>query len=143
MDFDRKSKRAVPAGAFYTAVTRVKCLEKLFLRNFEESHIRTDCRVKEEIKKLLKKPYVFLKRYLNQPCFEDQNNETKLTYLNINGFSSHKDDISTDLNLLESDIIVIAETKSKAGCGSFKIPGLHCKSVLKAATNQSGGMALN
>ena len=142
VDFERKSKRAVPAGAFYTAVTRVKCLEKLFLRNFEENHIRTDCRVKEEINKLAKKPYVFLKRYLNQPCFENHNTETKLTYLNINGFSSHKDDISTDLNLLESDIIVIAETKSMAGCGSFKIPGFHCKSVVKAVTNKSGGMAL-
>jgi hypothetical protein len=94
------------------------------------------------MKKLTKKPYVFLKRYLNQPCFENHNTETKLTYLNLNGFSSHKDDISTDLNLLESDIIVIAETKSMAGCGSFKIPGFYCKFVLKAVTNQSGGMAL-
>ena len=117
-------------------------LSKLFLRNFKEDNIRTDCRVKEEIQKLAKKPYVFLKRYLNQPCFENHSTETKMTFLNINGFSSHKDDISTDLNLLESDIIVIAETKSKAGCGSFKIPGFQCKSVVKAVTNQSGGMAL-
>ena len=85
---------------------------------------------------------MFLKRYLNQACFENHNTETKLTYLNINGYNTHKDDISTDLNLLESDIIVIAETKSRAGCGSFKIAGFHCKSVLKAVTNQSGGMAL-
>ena len=142
VDFDRKSKRAVPAGAFYTAVSRVRSLEKLFLRNFQESHIRTDGRVKEEIEKLKKKPYTFLKRFLNQECFENYINETKISYLNTNGFTSHKEDISTDINLLESDVIVLSETKSKSGCESFKIPGFHCMAVLKAVNDQSGGMAL-
>ena len=123
-------------------MTRVKALEKLFLRNFQETHIRTDVRVKEEIEKLVKKPYIFLKRFLNQPCFENSTNETKISYLNINGFSSHKEDISTDINLLESDVIVLAETKSRSGCDSFKIPGFHCISVLEAVNDQSGGMAL-
>ena len=69
MDFEKKYKRAVPAGAFYTAVTRVKAIDKIFLRNFDDKHIRTDTRVKEQIQKLANKPYVFLKRYMNQKMF--------------------------------------------------------------------------
>ena len=141
-DLKRKSKRAVPAGAFYTAVTRVKKLDKLFLRHFDKSCIRTDTRVKEEIKSLSKKPYVFLKRYLNQPAFINHTDETKFVYLNINGFSSHRDDISTDRNLLESDIIVLAETKLEAGCNAFDFGEFECKAVLKPMKGQSGGMVL-
>ena len=141
-DLKRKSKRAVPAGAFYTAVTRVKKLDKLFLRHFDKSCIRTDIRVKEEIKSLTNKPYKFLKRYLNQPAFINQTDETKFVFLNINGFSSHKDDISMDKNLLESDLIVLAETKSKSGCKAFNFGEFSCLSVVKPINDNSGGMAL-
>ena len=141
-DFERKSKRAVPSGAFYTAVTRVKSLDKLFLRNFDETQIRTDTRVKEEIRKLAQKPYVFLKRYLNQTCFENYIVEDKITYLNVNGYFSHKEDIAMDKNLLESDVIVLAETKSISASNSFEVPGFHCKSIIKASNEKCGGMAL-
>ena len=142
VDFERKSKRAVPAGAFYTAVSRVRSLDKLFLRNFQKTDIRTDVRVKEEVEKLKKKPYVFLKRFLYQQCFQSVINETKITYLNINGFATHEKDISTDINLLESDVIMLAETKSKSDCEGFKIPGFRCLAVLKPLNVHSGGMAL-
>ena len=142
VDFERKSKRAVPAGAFYTAVSRVKSLDKLYLKIFDKTHIRTDIRVKEEIKKLIETPYIFLKRFLSQPCFENNIGETKICYLNINGFHAHKEDISMDKNLLESDVIALAETKSKSGCDFFKINGYECISVIKAVNDKSGGMAL-
>ena len=35
----------------------------------------------------------FLKRYMNQKCFENCEIEHKLTFMNINGFNAHKDDI--------------------------------------------------
>ena len=142
VDFEKKSKRAVPAGSFYTAVTRVKSLDKLYFRNFETSHIRTDSRVKEEMTKQSQRPYIFLKRFLNETCFENNASETKISFMNINGFSLHRQDISTDRNLLRSDVIAFAETKSKAACDFFNIDGYECTSVLKAVNDQSGGMAL-
>ena len=142
VDFERNSKRAVPAGAFYTAVSRVRSLDKLFLRNFKKTDIRTDVRVKEEVEKLKKKPYVFLKRFLYQQCFQNIISETKISYLNINGFATHEKDISTDINLLESDVIMLAETKSKSDCVGFKIPGFRCLAVLKPLNAGSGGMAV-
>ena len=142
VDLKRNSKRAISAGAFYTAITRIRSLDKLFLRNYDKTCIRTDSRVLEEIKSLSKKPYTFLKRYLSQSAFQNHTDETKIVFLNINGFSSHKEDISADRNLLEGDLIVLAETKTKAGCKTLNFDGYDCISVLNAVNNQSGGMAL-
>lgn len=142
VDFKRKSRRVAPAGAFYTSATRVRCLENLFLRNFEESHIRTDSRVKEEMERLKDKQHKFLKRFLNQPCFENSDSESKISYLNINGLTSHQEDISMDRNLINSDVICIAETKSKERQQSLDIPGFDCIAVLEPANENSGGMIL-
>ena len=142
VDFEKKSKRAVPAGAFYTAVTRVKALDKIFLRNFDDKHIRTDTRVKEQIQKLANKPYILLKRYMNERCFENCEIEHKLTFININGFNAHKDDIVSDFNLLESDVICFAETKTNSTFDRSQIPGFQCISTVKANSANSGGMAI-
>ena len=113
------------------------------MRNFYEKHIRTDRRVKEQIQKLAKKPYTFLKRYMNQECFQNCDMEHKISFLNINGFNAHKEDIASDFNLLESDVIGFAETKSNSAFERSQIPGFQCIATLKAnnSTN-SGGMAV-
>ena len=123
-------------------MTRVKAIDKIFLRNFDDKHIRTDTRVKEQIQKLANKPYVFLKRYMNEKCFENCEIEHKLTFININGFNAHKDDIASDFNLLESDVIGFAETKSNSTFDRSQIPGFQCISTLKANSANSGGMAI-
>ena len=73
-----KYKLAVPAGAFYTAVTRVKAIDKIFLRNFDDKHIKTDTRVKEQIQKLANKPYIFI-----EEIYESKN-VLKIVKLSIN-----------------------------------------------------------
>ena len=142
VDFKRKSRRSVPAGAFYTGVTCVRSLNNLYLRNFEESHIRTDSRVKEQIEQLKDKPYVFLKWFLNQPCFENFESELKISYLNINGIASHLEDISADRNLLNSDILVFSEAKLKKRSDNVCIPQFECLASLSSGSEISGGMML-
>ena len=142
LDFKRKSKKNVPAGAFYTAVTRVRSLDNLYLRNFEESHIRTDGRVKEQIEKLKTKPYKFLKRFLNQPCFENIDSELKMTYLNTNGLLPHIEDILADRNLVNSDIIVFSETKMKKSQQEVTIPNFECLVSVHSGNEMRGGMIL-
>lgn len=142
VDFKRKSKRSVPAGAFYTAVTRVRSLDNLYLRHFEESHIRTDSRVKVQIEKLKTKPYKFLKRFLNQPCFENISSEMKMSYLNINGLLTHIEDISADRNLVNSDIIVFSEIKMKKAQQEVKIPNFECLAYVHSGNEMRGGMML-
>ena len=59
------------------------------------------------------KQYQFKKTYLNQRIFELDSQEVKVGYLNINGFNEagHSHYFDSDKNLVDLDIIVLAETK--------------------------------
>ena len=50
LDFRAKGK--IPYGAFYTACTRVKSLNNLFLRNFKIGYVKTAPKVLKEVKRL-------------------------------------------------------------------------------------------
>ena len=142
IDFKRSSKRAVQCGAFYTAITRVKSLKNIFLRNFEQSHIRTDSGVLEEIERLKTVPYQFVKPYLKDPVFLNCGNELKVTYLNTNGIISHLEDIKADYNLLRSDVLCFSETKisKDVSAHNLQIPGYTIKGRLEEGSSNSGGM---
>ena len=142
IDFKRSSKRAVQCGAFYTAITRVKSLKNIFLRNFEQSHIKTDSGVLEEIERLKTVPYQFVKPYLKDPVFLNCDNELKVTYLNTNGIISHLEDIKADYNLLRSDVLCFSETKisKEVSAHNLQIPGYTIKGRLEEGSSNSGGM---
>ena len=57
--------------------------------------------------------YVFKKVYLDNEVFETSSKEIKLGYLNINGLleGSHLNYFDADKNLLNVDLMVLAETK--------------------------------
>ena len=64
--------------------------------------------------------YQFENTYLYEPCFfnvvttKELNNEIKMTYLNIDSLwkHNHMDCLKNDINLMSSDIICIAQTKT-------------------------------
>ena len=122
LDFRAKGK--IPYGAFYTACTRVKSLNNLFLRNFKIGYVKTDPKVLKEVKRLQENhPYVPLKKYLDFPVFENVNEELKVGYMNINGLKSHLKDIKCDHNLNNCNIIAFAETKLDHHDHFIEIPG--------------------
>ena len=58
------------------------------------------------------KPYIFKKIYNDQPIF-NEGNEIKCGYLNVNGIleAGHSEYLNCDKNLLQLNVLVIAETK--------------------------------
>ena len=142
IDFKQNSKKAVPYGAFYTAITRVRSLQNIFLRNFDKSHIRTDSDVLQEVDRLKTVPYQFIKPYLNDPVFKNCQKELKVTYLNSNGIISHIEDIRADFNLLRSDILCLSETKitSSVANKDLQIEEFDIIARLDCESKNSGGM---
>ena len=142
IDFKQNSKKAVPSGAFYTAVTRVRSLQNIFLRNFDKSHIRTDSDVLQEIDRLKTIPYKFIKPYLNDSVFKNCTKELKVSYLNSNGLLSKLEDVRADFNLMRSDILCLSETKlnSSVSNKNLKLDTFEICSRLDGEKQSSGGM---
>jgi hypothetical protein len=104
------SKKRAPAGSFYVAV---------YLKYFDKTQmVVADDKVKKELDNLdTIRKYTMSKYFLNDPVFTDHmstnDQEVKLVYLNINGLlhGDHNIDLNSDLNLLNSHILCLSETK--------------------------------
>ena len=114
-DKDHNIKSYIIPGSFYVSITRVREGRKLFLKSFDLSYIKTDPRIEEKVDAMLTHcKYPFKKIYLENKIFKSSEKEVKLVYLNINGLldANHAEYINTDKNLLNTDILVLAETKT-------------------------------
>ena len=105
---------------FSVPFSRAKTLDGIFLKSFKKQYVYCDPQVLNEYDRLEKTAmYQFSNTYLydnwlinastKEPSFE----EIKMSYLNINGLlhSDHLECLRSDINLMSSDIICIAETK--------------------------------
>merc|ERR1712089_18447 len=105
---------------FSVPFSRGKTLDGIFLKSFKKQYVYCDPKVLNEYDRLEKTAmYQFSNTYLydnwlinastKQLSFE----EIKMSYLNINGLvdSDHLECLRSDINLMSSDIICIAETK--------------------------------
>merc|ERR1711895_395375 len=105
---------------FSVPFSRCKTLDGIFLKSFKTQYVYCDPQVLNEYDRLEKNAmYQFSNTYLydnwlinastKEPSFE----EIKMSYLNINGLlhSHHLECLRSDINLISSDIICIAETK--------------------------------
>ena len=123
-DVKHKIKNYICPGSFYVALTRVREGSKVFLRSFDKTYIQVNKKIEEKVDAMIKyRSYVFKKVYLDQQIFEDENDEIKVGYLNINGLQdgNHEEYLNEDKNLLNLDILVLAETKLSAECKSKEI----------------------
>ena len=105
--------KSVPCGSFYVALTRVKEGKNVFLKSFEENYITFNKRVEDKIRIMRKfKPYLFKKIYIFDQIFNDNTDDLKIAYLNINGFmrSNHAQYLDFDHNLLSVDYLALSET---------------------------------
>ena len=111
---DFRDTRVFP-GSFYVALTRVKIGNKVYLRQYDRSYISVNEEVERKLAAMkLFRNYVPFKVYLNQKIFKKKE-EVKIGYLNINGLmeANHGSYLDQDKNLLNLDILVLAETKLK------------------------------
>merc|ERR1712240_969684 len=105
---------------FSVQFSRGKTLDGIFLKSFKTQYVYCDPQVLNKYDRLEKTAmYQFSNTYLydnwlinastKEPSFE----EIKMSYLNINGRvdSDHLECLCSDINLMSSDIICIAETK--------------------------------
>lgn len=115
-DVDGKLAR-VSKGAFYVAITRVRKGDDLFLTRFSPKFIHCNEEVERELKRLSDHAqHQVLRPFLYMPIFSSPDGnptELKVSYLNVNGLldADHILDLRADMNLMNSDIICISETK--------------------------------
>ena len=108
-----ESKR-IDAGSFYTAMSRVRNGQSLFLRDFKPNYISANESVERQMKSMqISVPVTFKKFYLDVNIFEDPINEVKIGYININCLYHNKSDIflNNDDNLLHLDYLAVADTR--------------------------------
>ena len=94
-------------GLFYTAISRVKNGDSLYLRNFEEEYVKCNKEVEEKLESMkLFDPYEMKKIYLNDEIFGGNNEEVKLGYINTRNISKGQSFkfLNNDQNLLSLDI---------------------------------------
>merc|ERR1712121_415018 len=105
---------------FSVPFSRGKTLDGIFLKSFKTQYVYCDPQVLNEYDRLEKTAmYQFSNTYLydnwliNPSTKEPSFKEIKMSYLNINGLvdSDHLECLRSDINLMSSDIICIAETK--------------------------------
>ena len=111
---DAKGKRPyIIAGSFYVAITRATKADNVYLKGFEKSYIKAEPRIAEKIDAMrLTKPYIFKKIYNDDSIFTNEG-EVKIGFFNVNGIldAEHNVYLNNDKNLLNLDLLVIAETK--------------------------------
>ena len=58
------------------------------------------------------KPYIFKKKYVFDKIFQNNTDDLKVGYFNINGFvrGSHAEYLDSDINLLSLDYLAVSET---------------------------------
>ena len=106
------------------ALTRVKMGSKVFLKSFEQSYIKVNKSIEEKVDAMRKyQQYRFKKIYLDEQIFDTDDGEIKIGYLNVNGLldGGHAEYLNSDHNLLNLDILALAETKLNQRFGTAMI----------------------
>merc|ERR1711873_196993 len=105
---------------FSVPFSRGRTLDGIFLKSFKKQYVYCDPKVLEEYDRLEKTAmYQYSNTYLydnwltNPSTKEPSFKEIKMSYLNINGLvdCDHLECLRSDINLMSSDVICIAETK--------------------------------
>ena len=113
-DKEKKIKNFLQFGSFYVALTRVRNGNHVFLKGFDKSYIVENKNIATKLDAFKKfNCYKPKKVYLDENIFEDSNSETMVGYLNINGLMSanHAEYLNSDRNIINLDILALAETK--------------------------------
>ena len=99
-------------GLFYTAMSRVKTGDNLFIRNFSENYVTANPAVEEKKQAMeIFSRYEFKKVYLHEKIF-DNDEELKLGYINTRRLLEGKslEFINNNRNLQGLDYLVVADT---------------------------------
>ena len=110
---DFRGSSHIENGLFYTAISRVKKGDGLFLKDFNPSYIKCNKFVEMKIKSMLAfTPYIFKKIRLDEEIYCN-NGELKLGYINIRGLLEGRsiEFINNDKNLQCLDYLVLADTR--------------------------------
>ena len=113
IDFSSKSCR-INSGSFYTAMSRVRLGNNLYLRDFKPEYIHANRSVEKKLEAMKASvPYQFKKVYLDTEISVDPAKELKVGYININSLyeGNSVDFINEDRNLLKLDFLVISDTR--------------------------------
>ena len=111
---DFTDENMIKEGSFYTAMSRVKFGDNLYLREFKSHWIKANVEAEAEVKKMkLYQNHVFKKIQNTETIFDEAYNEVKIGYININDLSTSKstENLNQDQNILGLDYLAIADTR--------------------------------
>ena len=106
VDFNCKAKQPFQPGQAYVALSRVRSLEGLLLKNFDPSCLRVNKRAVTEMRRLRTE---ILLEYSPLPAKAD--GSCTLMSLNVCGLLHKVKDLATDLEHFNIDILLIQETQ--------------------------------
>ena len=113
IDFSSKHSR-ISAGSFYTAISRVKNGESVYLKSFEPHFIKANPAVESKLRAMETfSPYIPKKIYLEEEIFLNGSNEIKIGYININDIFASKSVsyLNNNANLLNLDLLAVSDTR--------------------------------
>ena len=113
IDFSEKNSR-INCGSFYTALSRVRNGENVFLKDFKPEYIKANPDVEKKMESMKhSRPYIFKKIFNDVHIFNEPKDELKIGYVNINGLYSSKSMtlLNNDKNLIHLDFLLVADTR--------------------------------
>ena len=113
IDFSSKHSR-ISAGSFYTALSRVKNGESVYLKSFEPHFIKANPAVESKLRAMETfSPYITKKIYLEEEIFLKGTNEIKIGYINTNDIFASKSIsyLNNNSNLLNLDLLTVSDTR--------------------------------
>ena len=110
----KMKKPYIIEGSFYVAISRASFSENVYLRDFDPTYIKVKKEIADKIDAMrILRPYKFKKIFNDDQVFNIPDKEMKIGYLNINGLldANHFQYLNNDKNLLNLDLLALAETK--------------------------------
>ena len=127
------------AAIAYVMLSRVQNIEQLFLLSLDTTKIYADEKALEEMAKLQISAINSEANMMDDDWIEDDENNLRITSLNIHHLPNRLLDLQCDPTILNSDIICLQETFS-ASHPLPQLPGYVCK--MPSSINQGRGRGL-
>ena len=111
---DFTDERNIIEGSFYTAMSRVKYGDNLYLRDFKVEWIKGNQEAESQVEKMkLCQCHAFKKINNSETIFNEALDELKIGYININDLATSRsiELINNDKNMTALDYLAIADTR--------------------------------
>ena len=99
-----KSRKGFDSGQAYVALSRVRSIDGLYLKEFKREAIRKNSNVEKELQRMKESEVPMFYEMLHQPC------DVLISVLNVRSIPEHASSLLKEPTYIYSDIVVCVET---------------------------------